>query len=126
MVHIPPEKKTHPSQNGHVEIDLSKMTKWFFFTHVQIGYIFTKFAYKKTPSFLVVHGLGSPYFSICCLVQTLWVYWILIWFVQAHGVLWAKNVLKYNYGLFACTKCDTCVISNGLNRSVFAILDFFV
>jgi hypothetical protein len=33
-----------------------------------------------------------------------------------------KKRLKYNYGLFACIKCDTCVISSGLHRSVFAIL----
>jgi hypothetical protein len=41
-------KKNHPNHNGHVEIDLSKMTKWSSLSLFKLGSFLITFVNKKT------------------------------------------------------------------------------
>jgi hypothetical protein len=42
-----PVKKNHPNHNEHVEIDLSKMTKWFFLRLFKLGNFLLDLLVKK-------------------------------------------------------------------------------
>jgi hypothetical protein len=47
MVHYSASQKDHPYHNKHVEINLSKMTKWFFWRLSKLGLFLLNLLVKK-------------------------------------------------------------------------------